>query len=61
MADYIIKTKAPSLAVAPNIYSQPHFDVYSNQLRIYFNAIDNANTQTIQEDNKLNTLIWLGL
>ena len=35
------------------------FDLYSQQLRVYFNTLDNANAQTIEEDNKLNALIWL--
>ena len=41
MADIIIKaTKAPSLAVSPNTFSQQHFDVFNSQLRVYFNTLD---------------------
>ena len=59
MANYIDKSKAPNLPLSPNVYSQSHNDVYSNVLRLYFNQLDSANAQTIQEDNKLNALIWL--
>jgi hypothetical protein len=59
MANYIDKSKAPALALSPTMFSQQHFDLYSQQLRVYFNTLDNANGQTIQEDNKLNALIWL--
>ena len=59
MANYISKSKAPALALTPTAFSQQHFDLYSQQLRVYFNTLDNANAQTIQEDNKLNALVWL--
>ena len=59
MANYIDKSKAPALALSPVNFSQQHFDLYSQQLRVYFNTLDNANAQTIQEDNKLNALVWL--
>jgi hypothetical protein len=59
MADYIVKSKAPALALSPITFSQQHFDLYSQQLRVYFNTLDNANGQTIVEDNKLNALVWL--
>lgn len=59
MANYINSTKAPALVLAPNVYSQSHFDILNGQLRIYFNAVDSANSLTIQEDNKLNAFVWL--
>ena len=59
MADYIVKTKAPALALSPITFSQQHFDLYSQQLRIYFNTLDTANSQTITETNKLNAFVWL--
>ena len=59
MANYIDKSKAPALALTPTTFSQQHFDLFNQQLRVYFNTIDNANSQTIVEDNKLNALIWL--
>jgi hypothetical protein len=42
MTDIIIKpTKAPALALSPIQFSQQHFDLYSQQLRVYFNTLDN--------------------
>ena len=57
--NYIVKSKAPALALSPITFSQQHFDLYSQQLRVYFNTLDTANGQTIVEDNKLNALVWL--
>jgi hypothetical protein len=59
MADPIVKTKAPALALSPTAFSQQHFDLYSQQLRIYFNTLDTANGQTIQQVNSLNVMNWL--
>jgi len=59
MAITILKTKAPALALSPINFSQQHFDLYSQQLRVYFNTLDTANGQTVVEDNKLNALVWL--
>jgi len=61
MADTIVKTKAPALALSPITFSQQHFDLYSQQLRIYFNTLDTANGQTIQQVNSLTTMVWLGI
>ena len=36
-----IKTpKAPNLPIAPNVYSQEYFNLFSNALRLYFNQLD---------------------
>lgn len=59
MADYIVKSKAPALAITPTQFTQQHFDLFNQQLRVYFNTLDTANGQTIVEDNKLNALVWL--
>ena len=32
---------APNLPVAPNVYSESHFDVLNNVLRLYFNQVSN--------------------
>jgi len=61
MADTIVKTKAPALALSPITFSQQHFDLYSQQLRVYFNTLDTANGQTIQQVNSLTTMVWLGI
>jgi hypothetical protein len=59
MADTIVKTKAPALALSPITFSQQHFDLYSQQLRVYFNTLDTANGQTIQQVNSLTVMNWL--
>jgi hypothetical protein len=61
MADTIVKTQAPALALSPIVFSQQHFDLYSQQLRVYFNTLDTANGQTIQQVNSLTTMVWLGI
>jgi hypothetical protein len=41
MAQRIINaTKAPALALTPTQFSQVHFDLFNNQLRVYFNTLD---------------------
>jgi len=59
MANYITTSKAPALALTPTQFSQQHFDLLNQQLRVYFNTLDAANNQIIAEDNKLNALVWL--
>jgi len=59
MADTIVKTKAPALAITPITFSQQHFDLFNQQLRIYFNTLDTANGQTIQQVNSLTVMNWL--
>ena len=36
-------TKAPALALCPTQFSQQHFDLLNNQLRLYFNELDAFN------------------
>lgn len=55
----ITSTKAPNLPIPTIQYSQTYFEVHDNVLRLYFNQLDTANALTIQEDNKLNALVWL--
>ena len=55
MAITILKTKAPALALSPISFSQQHFDLYSQQLRVYFNQLDTANGQTLEALNTLST------
>lgn len=35
--------KAPALALTPTQFSQQHFDLFNNQLRLYFNQLDAFN------------------
>ena len=57
--NYITNTKAPNLPIPTVGYSQTYFEVHDNVLRLYFNQLDQANNLIIQEDNKLNALVWL--
>ena len=55
MANVITASKAPALALTPTQFSQQHFDLFSAQLRLYFNTLDAANGQTIDAVNTLST------
>ena len=39
----ITTTKAPALALTPTQFSQQHFDLLNQQLRVYFNTLDAFN------------------
>jgi hypothetical protein len=39
----ISATKAPALSLTPTQFSQQHFDLFNQQLRVYFNTIDAFN------------------
>ena len=60
MANLITTSTAPALALTPTQFSQVHFDLFNNQLRVYFNTLDAANAQTQQAVNNLTVLTWLG-
>jgi hypothetical protein len=51
----ITTSKAPALALTPTQFSQVHFDLFNNQLRVYFNTLDAANVQTQQAITTLST------
>ena len=55
MANYITPTKAPALALTPTQFSQQHFDLLNQQLRVYFNTLDSTNNQIILAANVLST------
>jgi hypothetical protein len=55
MAINIVPIKAPVISLTPTEFSQLHFDLLHNQLRLYFNLIDLANAQTITEITTLAT------
>ena len=59
MAEYILKTKAPNLPIPTISYSQTYQESFSNAERLYFNTLDTANTQTIEQVNSLNVMNWL--
>ena len=56
MTDIIIRaTKAPALALTPTQFSQQHFDLLQQQLRVYFNTLDafTANLSNIEGGSSL--------
>jgi hypothetical protein len=55
MAVNIESTKAPVISLTPTQFSQQHFDLLHNQLRLYFNTLDRANAQSITEITTLAT------
>jgi hypothetical protein len=57
----ILKTKAPNLPIPTISYSQTYQESFSNAQRLYFNTLDTANGQTIQQVNSLTTMVWLGI
>jgi hypothetical protein len=59
MANLITTSKAPALTLTPTQFSQQHFDLFNNQLRVYFNTLDAANAQTQQAVANLNVMNWL--
>jgi len=40
MAVTVRPTKAPALSLTPTQFSQQHFDLFNQQLRVYFNTLD---------------------
>ena len=50
--------RAPALPLAPIDYLQAQQDQFQNALRLYFNRLDNFNTQMATEVNSQNVLIW---
>jgi hypothetical protein len=59
--DNLRSTIAPNLPVATLEYSNIYTDQFANVLRLYFNQLDNANTQEINSINNLNVTSWLSL
>jgi hypothetical protein len=59
MANVITTSKAPALTLTPTQFSQQHFDLLNQQLRVYFNTLDAANVQTQQAVNSLTVMNWL--
>ena len=53
-------TKAPNRLVAPPQYDAGSHNQFANQLRLYFNQIDNNDKQTIQQLGNLAVYQWLG-
>jgi hypothetical protein len=56
----ITNTKAPNLTLATDLYSRSQQDQLNNQLRIYFNTLDNFSAQTKTRVDTQNVMMWLG-
>lgn len=56
MANYNVR--APSLPLPPPEYLQAQQDQFQNALRLYFNRLDNFNTQVSLQLNSQNVLMW---
>jgi hypothetical protein len=59
MAKYNVR--APSLPIQPEEYDRSQMDQFQNALRLYFNRLDQYNTQSSTQQNSMNVLIWLGM
>jgi hypothetical protein len=57
----ITPTKAPNLIIPTPNYDPRQQELLNNQLRLYFNQVDNDVAQLIQEVGNLNVRSWLGL
>lgn len=56
MAKYNVR--APSLPLQPNEYSKSQQDQFQNALRLYFNRLDDYNSQVSIQINTQNVLMW---
>lgn len=57
MAKYNIR--APSLPIPTFEYSQKQQDQFGNALRLYFNRLDEYNSQLAIQVNSQNVLMWV--
>jgi hypothetical protein len=57
--DDIRQSKAPSANNAPVQYSQQYQHLLNNQLKLYFNQVDNNNRELIASMHSINVLYWI--
>lgn len=55
----IRQSKAPSPNNAPPQYSQQYQHLLNNQLKLYFNQVDNNNRELIAAMHSINVLYWI--
>ena len=58
---HIQQPKAPNLVLPPLEYSEDAQNQMQNQLRLYFNQLDNANNQEIKNLHTGNVMHWMGI
>ena len=56
----VINPPAPNLPLAPAAYESRYQDQLNNVLRLYFNRLQNAQQQVIDQVNSNQTLAWMG-
>jgi hypothetical protein len=54
----IYRVRSPALPIQPNEYDRSQMDQFQNALRLYFNRLDQYNTQSQIEQNSQNVLMW---
>jgi hypothetical protein len=55
----LYNVRAPALPLSPFEYDQRQQDQFQNALRLYFNRLDNFNTQMANNVNSQNVLQWV--
>ena len=58
---HIQQPKAPNLALPALEYSEYHQNQLQNQLRLYFNQLDNANKEEIKNLHTSNVMHCMGI
>lgn len=58
--EYVRTSIAPNLKLAPANYDKQYLDQLTNQMRLYFTQIDNANSELIQTALSTSVMNWLG-
>ena len=53
-------TKAPNLVIPTTDYSQSNQDQFTNQLRLYFNTLDESTLKQNTTIMSNNVLYWIG-
>lgn len=54
----VYKVRAPALPLPPNDYLQAQQDQFQNALRLYFNRLDQFNSEMATQVNSQNVLMW---
>jgi hypothetical protein len=57
--DNIAPSKGPNIRLSPADYDKQYFDMMTNQLRLYFTQVDNANAALIQTAYSASVMNWL--
>ena len=58
---HILQPKAPNLTLPTIEYSEDQQNQMQNQLRLYFNQLDNVNKEEIKNLHTSNVMHWMGI